>query len=56
MAITNQMRNLVNVNHATYKAKTNQYRELIKTTGFLFDQYTQLFERIEEHTATNPQD
>jgi hypothetical protein len=46
--LTISMRALVTKIHADYVAKTNTYRDSIKITGYLFDEYMQLFEKIEE--------
>lgn len=36
--------------------KTNSYRDAIKLTGYLFDQYMSLFEKIEEMGYSNSKD
>lgn len=53
MRITVSMRALVTQIHGDYVVKTNTYRDCIKITGYLFDQYMKLFEKVEEMGYSN---
>lgn len=42
------MRNLINNSLKDYQLKVNIYRDIVNVTEYLFDQYKQLFSKVEK--------